>query len=366
MATTVRDLMGTFSLQPLDINNSATITEKRWTREYPAFDDRFVTQWPPTVEAIETFLGPVAETRTGADYVGLETPAYPLNMSRQLVETEGDVTRDFNQNIICPVELAFGGTSAWSRPSPDSQPVPGAPKLWSRSLVGSSETGSSTKIIDFEMVMSHREPSLESAAMIGEMKKAMVIKRSQWRGEDPADANSSRLQQELRGYAYKYQCPQVFVFDSRTLVIVQFRATKADDIRLDDCPVDCCVIPRKPDLHTPGQCSMQYALYRLAWRGWVRLCATLEYSQDGQGVLRARRKLTLNGLTRKYEYWSGRPKWVDNHGYDYHSHPGGYERRFTYRPVTLPDGRVQSLGFWVWVLRDEIIDDTRDCFISRY
>ncbi|KAH8691933.1 hypothetical protein BGW36DRAFT_464533, partial [Talaromyces proteolyticus] len=238
----------------------------------------------------------MTDTPLVVDVIGLETPAHHLNMCPQLAETEGDVMRDFDQNIIVPVELAFSGSSALSKPNPNAAPIHGAPKLWSRSLVGSSESGSSTKTVDYQMMMSHREPSLELPCMIGELKKPQVIKLSQWlfNPEYPADGKTTRLQQELRGYAYKYQCPQVFLFDTRTLVIVQFRASSVQDIREEDCPVDCCVIPWKR--LEPDQCSIPYALYRLASWGYIRLSGTLECKYEAPGECSwARKSLSLDG-----------------------------------------------------------------------
>lgn len=112
------------------------------------------------------------------------------------------MTRDFDQNIDPPVALAFSGDSALTSPSPGSRPQPGAPKLWSRSLVGPTGSTTSTKTIDYQMTMSHSVQSLELAAMIGEMKKPRVVKRSEWLFERPASSVTSRLQQELRAYGF--------------------------------------------------------------------------------------------------------------------------------------------------------------------
>lgn len=203
MATTVQHLMTTFSPQPLDTDTNTTISRKQWTEEFFPFERHHVTIWPPTVRAIDEFLGPMMETPSAADFVGLQTPATVLNTCREVISSEGDVTRDFDQNIIPPVALAFSGDSALSSPRPDSQPVFGAPKLWSRSLVGANGSGSSTstaRTVDFQMTMHHQQPSLERAAMIGEMKKPRAIRRTEWRFEEPQTGNTIRLAQELRAY----------------------------------------------------------------------------------------------------------------------------------------------------------------------
>lgn len=202
MATTVRDLMNTFSPPSLDIDNEPTLSSKQWTRGFAEFERQYVRRWPPTTQAIDEFLGSANDIPSSADFVGLQTAANHVNTLLQLISSEGDVTRDFDQNIDPPVALAFSGDSALTSPSPGSRPQPGAPKLWSRSLVGPTGSTTSTKTIDYQMTMSHSVQSLELAAMIGEMKKPRVVKRSEWLFERPASSVTSRLQQELRAYGF--------------------------------------------------------------------------------------------------------------------------------------------------------------------
>lgn len=88
---------------------------------------------------------------------------------------------------------------------------------------------------------------------------------------------TQRLQREMRGYvpslyfeaislltkkkryAYHYDCPQVFVFDSVSLLILQFKVQHKDEILMHDCAIDCCLIPIEIILQ--GQSTIQYALY---------------------------------------------------------------------------------------------------------
>ncbi|OKL55234.1 hypothetical protein UA08_09501 [Talaromyces atroroseus] len=194
MTTTVRDLMETYSRPPLSIDNDGTTARKVWTEEYFPFQQQYVTVWPPQRQAIDAFLGS-GTSRSDADSIGLDTPAYPLNVFPQVVATEGDVTRDFDQNIIPAVALAFSGNSARSRlRSNPRQIVPGAPALWLRSLVGST----TSKFVDYQIAMSHKIPSLQEAAVVGEMKKPKVIRRNEWAFEVHAGSVTLRLQQELR------------------------------------------------------------------------------------------------------------------------------------------------------------------------
>ncbi|KAL2754542.1 hypothetical protein ACRALDRAFT_1063345 [Sodiomyces alcalophilus JCM 7366] len=110
-----------------------------------------------------------------------------------------------------------------------------------------------------------------------------------------------RLGKEMRGYAFKYDCPQVFVFDSRYLLIFQFRAKEGDKIQSADCEVDTWLIPRSR--RDGDQSSMRWAFYNMVWRGWMRLV----------GQLSAAIPVQLGSYRREIEYWSGRPVWRNVH-----------------------------------------------------
>ncbi|KAF4505566.1 hypothetical protein G6O67_007500 [Ophiocordyceps sinensis] len=89
----------------------------------------------------------------------------------------------------------------------------------------------------------------------------------QWRVDTESDAKnwvSTRMRgkgllHDFRGYAHKYECPQIFCFDGQTLLLLQFRAREPKDIAEADCAVDCWVIPR---INRWGS-TLRYALYRL-------------------------------------------------------------------------------------------------------
>lgn len=198
MAVTAHDIMTIFDTPPLDVDNEITLSSKPWTRDFAQFDPQHVTRWPPTIEAVEKFLGPTHDALSSADFIGLRTPANYLNSLPQLISSEGDVTRDFDQNISPPVALAFSGSSALTRASSHSTLQHGAPTLWSRSLIGPTGRTSSTKIIDYQMTMRHPEPLLELATVAGEMKAPRVIKKNEWIFERSASSVTLRLQKELR------------------------------------------------------------------------------------------------------------------------------------------------------------------------
>lgn len=198
MAMTAGHLMGIFRPPPLDVDHNVTASRKAWAEDFEPFHREHVNIWLPQSTEIETFLGP-GTSMSQADLVGLSTPAYDLNMVQQVIRSEGDTTQDFIANLLPPITLAFSGESAMSSRGPGAHLVSGAPKLWSRSLVGS--TRSNSKIVDFQMTMAHQQPSLEAAAAIGEMKNSRVIRRSEWTFDSEPDGLTIRLQQELRGYA---------------------------------------------------------------------------------------------------------------------------------------------------------------------
>lgn len=102
--------------------------------------------------------------------------------------------------------------------------------------------------------------------IIGEMKRNL-IQANEWIRGDPGEPQRV-LSRELRGYAGKYQCPQVFCWDGQVLLILQFRAQTPRDIRDENCAVDCWVLPLETSF-----CTFRYALYRLMVQG-LRRCQT--------------------------------------------------------------------------------------------
>ncbi|POR39747.1 Uncharacterized protein TPAR_00065 [Tolypocladium paradoxum] len=144
---------------------------------------------------------------------------------------------------------------------------------------------------------------------IGEIKRNLIDLEDWQSGSISSTGTQMRLSKELRGYAHKYQCPQVFCFDGAALLLLQFRASKLERIEDENCQVDCWVIPR-----TGSYCTLRYGLYRLLAQGWRRC----QSETAGQ--------LTVGGLTAdSREFYNGRPIWrVD--GVKHGKHPAGYER----------------------------------------
>lgn len=168
-------------------------------------------------------------------------------------------------------------------------------------------------------------------------------------------------------YACTYRCPHVFAFDGCNLVIVQFKASRFDDILQANCRIDCCVIPHPIGRGIAGLCTMQYALYRLAWRGWVRLCATTECVQDRRSgrLIRSKREVIIDGRERDYRGYSGEPFWRDVNG-DLCNPPRGWWRDFANRSYQRQDGSWKSNGYWFWTNGRDEIKDTSNCLLYCY
>lgn len=195
MTTTVEQLLHQFSAAPLISDVDSSISRKAWTARYPDFGQfSDFRVYEPTVEQIERFLGP-RDQNSSADRIGLFTPAEVLNVFPQKVETEADVTRYFDQ-AIASFALAFSGTSALTLPTPGSAVVQCGPLLWPRSQVGPADS-SSSKTVDYQLVMPHSESLLELPAIIGEMKKPNTIIPNQWNPGAVVGAVTETLQKEL-------------------------------------------------------------------------------------------------------------------------------------------------------------------------
>ncbi|KAL2255464.1 hypothetical protein VTK26DRAFT_3346 [Humicola hyalothermophila] len=146
---------------------------------------------------------------------------------------------------------------------------------------------------------------------IGEMKRNLIDVRAWQRGDISNKSAQKELSQELRGYADKYQCPpQVFCFDGSALLLLQFRAINAEDIREPDCAVDCWVLPR-----ASSNIPLRYALYVLLAQGFRRY----------QGACAAQ-ALSVGGLTPRFRlFYNGLPVWRAEDR-NLLEHPGGYQR----------------------------------------
>ncbi|KAI8683105.1 hypothetical protein NCS56_00434400 [Fusarium sp. Ph1] len=94
-----------------------------------------------------------------------------------------------------------------------------------------------------------------------------------------------------------------------SLLILQFRAQTANEIRDENCEVGCWILPLNTSI-----CTFRYALYRLMVQG-LRRC---QVGTPGP--------LTVGGLTETHrKFFSVQPIWSLN-GNPSYTHPGGYSR----------------------------------------
>ncbi|APA13349.1 hypothetical protein SS1G_08066 [Sclerotinia sclerotiorum 1980 UF-70] len=285
--------------------SAPSLSKKAWTDAYHPISN-------PTVHlatlngvngflALDQYQADSIYSTDGSDIDRLDKSAYRLNyLDRVDIQTEGDVERDFYQNFALPVSLA------WQKEGHFLQ----------RSLSGPPGPTNSNKTVDhlYSWQVGGRGGN-ERCQVIGEMKQWGVVIVDEWYGVKEKKDITTRLGKEIRAYASEYKCPQVFVYDGIHLLIVQFKAKDANQIKSADCPVDCCILARAPE--DAQQCAARYALYRLVWRGWIRM--TGEWSVEIP--------VSLDGWDRKFRFWSGRPYWEQGRIKEM-IHPNGYQRRF--------------------------------------
>jgi len=166
---------------------------------------------------------------------------------------------------------------------------------------------------------------------IGEMKRNLINGKD-WQTNSLRDAQQ-KLARELRGYADKYQCPQVFCWDGQFLLVLQFRARKPEHIRNADCPIDCWVIPVEG-----STCTLRYAFYRLMVQGLRRCQAIVAAKPLSVGSLKEHGR----------EFFTGRPIWKVN-GQSSTNHPENY--------VRAVDGTTGGL-FWSHTMVEDAVWET--------
>ncbi|KAK3933729.1 hypothetical protein QBC46DRAFT_401384 [Diplogelasinospora grovesii] len=295
-----------------------TGSDKEWARRYKPVTKliprTYVADGITYADFEEAFL-PLYDD----DVLRMNEPAVAPNSRGWRLEVEADCENWFNSEISNVV------LAAWTRCPSVLQTSHNKP-LTDENISENIDSTYSTKIGNRRVPLA-----------IGEMKRNLITPQDWQTGDISSKGAQKKLSQELRGYAHKYQCPQVFCFDGQTLLLLQFRASKLDKISDEDCPVDCWVLPR-----TSSYCTLRYALYRLLAQGWRR-CQGM--SAAGQ--------LTVGGLREhSREFFSGWPVWRVN-GVNRGSHPGGYQRsvdaatgslRWTHEEY--PDVTAETWPFW--------------------
>ncbi|EWZ77924.1 hypothetical protein FOXG_21397 [Fusarium oxysporum f. sp. lycopersici 4287] len=227
------------------------------------------------------------------DAMRFRQPAVPTNQRYWRLETEADCENWFNTEITNVV------LSAWHSNPP---------------LMQTSHTKPLTEENipeNVDCTFSVKHGGKRYTVAIGEFKRNL-LDPNEWGSGSINKGGQRKLSQELRGYASKYKCPQVFCFDGSNLVLLQFRAHRVEGIKNEDCEIDSWMIPVKN-----SSCSLRYALYRLLAQGWRRC----------QGEVAAVTGFTVGGLAPcSREYYTGVPIWKAANGQRQKSHPLGYQR----------------------------------------
>ncbi|KAH8656430.1 hypothetical protein BGZ61DRAFT_434371 [Ilyonectria robusta] len=293
MATTVSALLGQYPTNPVKNTLKHSDSNKSWAKSYPPISRLRVhtsIQGPGSVIANfnDAFLGEYND-----ETLRLNETAHPPNYRRWRLDSEEDGIQWFHTEISNVVLSAFA-----SHPS----------LLQTSHEKALSETRTE-QTVDISYSVSHGKERMPVA--IGEFKRGL-IKPEQWQNGKLIHSQQIILSQELRGYAHKYACPQVFCFDNYSFLMLQFRARNKHDIKDAKCDVDCWILPRE-DMHGCYSTTLRYALYRLLVQGFRRC----------QGARPM--EVSLYGIhPHVREFYNGQPLWkIDG---KLHTQPGGHCR----------------------------------------
>ncbi|RGP77279.1 mycothiol acetyltransferase [Fusarium longipes] len=208
------------------------------------------------------------------------------------LDTEADVENWFNSEVV---SVVLTGWAKW-------------PQVMQNSHTKPLRTDIKESV---DSVFAVKIGGQEQTIAIGEYKWNLISER-QWNSPNAiTNKRQEHLSQELRGYAFKYGCPQVFSFDGFYLILLQFRAKSVEDIRHRDCPVDCWVVSATRD----GAVPLRVALYRLLMQGWRRV-------QGNSAPL----QMIGGRMPHSREWYSGSPLWEGERGLQ-RQHPGGFTRQ---------------------------------------
>jgi len=163
------------------------------------------------------------------------------------------------------------------------------------------------KVVDTSFIVRLQE---RANIVVGEFKRN-TIQPDEWEVGKLTSGGQRKLSQELRGYAIKYDSPQIFCFDIHTLLVLRFRAQKRSDMADKNLPVDCWVIPRE----NPGGITMRETFYRTLVQGFRRALGWQS------------RPVSVGNFSPSFrQYYTGRPVWKYPDGHLKADHPEGYTR----------------------------------------
>ncbi|KAH7465221.1 hypothetical protein FOMA001_g17346 [Fusarium oxysporum f. sp. matthiolae] len=297
-ANTAEALILSHPTNPMHNPGYVTQSDKVWAQDFKAI--KTVTT--------QTIIGGDGKTHANFedsfmklqddDALRFREPAVHPNNRLWRLETEADCENWFNSEITNVV------LSAWNTYPPITQSSHTKP-ISEENITENIDCTFSVKI-----------GNQRRTVAIGEFKRNLIS--AEWQTGSINKSGQRTFSKELRGYAHKYQCPQVFCFDGARLILLQFRAFRLDDIKEESCKIDCWVFPVKT-----SSCSLRYALYRLLAQGWRRC----------QGELAP--ACTIGGL-QPYarEFFTGLPIWRYNNQKS-KSHPAGYQRTVDQRTGAL-------------------------------
>lgn len=278
MNTTVADLLSQHPTNEVQNAGYVTQSDKSWTRNYHAIRNILVN----------TLIG-----EDGLTYANFERAFLPWDADDSLRTTAHAVSPNhrmwrFESEADCELwfhsEISNIVLPAWNQFPVVTQTLHTKPPR----VDNISE--------EVDAVYSVRSGGGRTVLVIGEMKRNLLDASLWQRGNISSNAGQKKLSRELRGcvnpispnllpalvelclylsrilsdrrqpsYADKYQCPQVFCFDGETLLVLQFRANKVEDILEENCPVDCWVLPRES-----SNIPLCFALYMLLAQGFRR------------------------------------------------------------------------------------------------
>ncbi|ODA83598.1 hypothetical protein RJ55_02113 [Drechmeria coniospora] len=287
---TVGELLMQSPTSPVKETQLQTGTNKKWAEQYH-FIKNIITHTRvengcAVADFQAAFLPPYAD-----DALRMSAPAVSPNERQWRLQTEADCELWFHSEISNVVLAAWSQYPALTQTS-HSKPM-----------------GDKAVAEEIDATYAFRSRHHKVALAIGEMKRNLINPGPWQRGNISMDMTQKRLSKELRGYADKYECPQVFCFDGETLVLLQFRANTPGEIREEGCPVDCWVLPR-----TKSTTTLRYAFYMLLVQGLRRF----------QGSL-AQPPTVGRHSSHFRQFYNGCPLWKDGN-LNSPRHPDEYER----------------------------------------
>ncbi|QUC23420.1 uncharacterized protein UV8b_07661 [Ustilaginoidea virens] len=244
MTSTVGALLLQHPTNPVEETGQSSSTNKAWAQSYHPIKNYIVhtiSREGVWYADYDTAFFPLYHD----DEVRLQLPANPPNERAWRLETESDAELWFHTEIS---NIVLAG---WSR----------YPTIVQNSHIKALSGRNNPEEVD--ATYAYRSEVEQVPLVIGEMKRRMITTRV-WQKGETLSGPQQRLSRELRGYAHKYHCPQVFCFDGQVLLLLQFCATTRREIADENCNVDCWVIPRGCGI------PLRMAFYRLLVQGLRR------------------------------------------------------------------------------------------------